>query len=302
VSTQTLELEATLGRDGRYRLESVLPGEWAVIWAPFEGGAQDVRSVVVPEGRQTVLDLRYEGVSIEGFVLDPDGMPARRANVTVFPERKTVRTDENGRFEVLGLQPGRYQLRARLMDQRSVLVEVVLYDSSDREVVQLVLEEDPPAEELVITLRGGGSGFCFVEMDRATQHIVRLDSGVARVRPAPPLPDRVRVACQTEGQWILDAWQDLKRAIEEGVSLDRQDSTSSIHLVAASSPAKVQIVGPGGWDLGRLRLWFGGASTFSGGETISNLPVGEYTLRWNGQARTVRTERRRTSEVELGGE
>ncbi len=65
VSTQRLELKATLDGEGRYRLKSVLPGEWEVIWAPLSGGRQDARSVTVPEGREAVLDFRYDGISVE---------------------------------------------------------------------------------------------------------------------------------------------------------------------------------------------------------------------------------------------
>ncbi|MCY3971396.1 MAG: hypothetical protein OXG74_15800, partial [Acidobacteria bacterium] len=101
------------------------------------------------------------------------------------------------------------------------------------------------------------------------------------------------------GRWILTGWQDLERALERGVDLDPFESDSSIVLEGDPSTAAVQVTGPGGWDLGRLRLWFGGATTFEVGETISNLPEGEYTLRWGDQVRTVWTERRRAAEVEI---
>ena len=299
LSTQTIELRAPLAGDGRYSLRAVLPGEWEVIWTPLSGGTQDVRSVTVPESREAVLDFRYDGVSIEGSVLHPDGQPAPLASVTVFPRRKTVSTDPNGRFQVLGLEVGTHQLRARLRHQRSALVEAELRRPSDREVVQLVLEDDPPNEELVIRVAGGANGFCFVEMDSSLQRVVRIDAGVGRMSPEPPLPDKLRIACHTEGRWILDGWRDLRQALDRGIEFDPFDSNSSIILAGESSPVLVQVMGPGGWDLGQLRVWFDGASTFSAGETIVNLPVGEYVLRWGNQTRTVRTQRRRAAEVEL---
>ncbi len=120
-------------------------------------------------------------------MIGPDGQPAPLASVTVFPSRRTVGTDQNGRFQVRGLEAGTHQLRAHLRHMRSALVEAELYDSTDREVVQLILEDDPPNEELVITIRGGGNGFCFVEMAASFQRVVRIDSGVARILPRPPL-------------------------------------------------------------------------------------------------------------------
>jgi len=301
VSTRTIELQATLASDGRYSLPAVLPGEWEVIWAPLSGGTQDVRSVEVPRVREAVLDFRYDGISIEGLVLDPDGHPATLANVTVFPSRRTVSTDQNGRFEILGLDPGLHRLRARRQHLRSTLVEAELRDSNDREVVQLLLEDDPPSEELVITISGSGSGFCLVEMDSSALKVVRVAAGVARVLPEPPLSANLRVACRTEGRWILDGWRSLRQALDHGLDFDSFDSNSSIILAGESPTATVQIIGPGGWDLGELRLWFDATSSFPVGETIANLPVGEYVVRARGQSQSVWTERRRATKVEIGG-
>lgn len=298
-STQSVELKARLDSDGRYDLQAVLPGEWKVFWAPLSGGTQEVRSVKVPDKREIVLNFEYDGVSIEGSVIDPDGQPAYTASVTVFPSRKTVYTDRNGRFRVLGLDAGTHQLRARLRRLRSALVELELFESTDRGVATLILDDDPPDEELVIAITGGGSGLCFVEMASSLPRVVRIDAGVARFFPQPPLADQLRIACRTEGRWILDGWQDLRQAMEQGVEFNPFSSNSSIVLASEASSPLVQIIGPGGWELGKLRVWFGGASTFSVGETISNLPVGEYTVRWKNQTRTVWTERRRAVKVEI---
>lgn len=299
MSTRSLELEAPIGSDGRYDLHAVLPGEWEVLWAPLSGGRQDIQSVTVPEEREAVLNFSYDGISIEGSVIGPDGQPAPLATVIVFPSRKTVVADHNGRFQVLGLDAGTHQLRARLKHLRSTLVEAELYESTDREVVHLILENESPTEELVIAISGGGGGFCFVEMASSLPKMVRIDAGVARLFPTPPLLGQFRVACRTEGRWILDGWRDLREALDRGIELNPLDSDSSIALVGAPSPSLVQIIGPGGWELGQLRVWFDGISAFSVGETISNLPVGEYTLLWRNQNRTVWTERRRTTDVEI---
>ena len=133
----------------------------------------------------------------------------------------------------------------------------------------------------------------------AGQRTVGIDGGVASTRLPPPLTDRVRVACQADGRWVLTGWQPLEPALDRGLDLDPFESDSSIVLEGDPSTVAVRITGPGGWDLGKLRIWFGGATTFSVGETISNLPEGEYTLRWGNQVRTVWTERRRAAEVEI---
>ena len=67
--------------------------------------------------------------TIRGAVIDPDGFPAR--TVDVFYGRKTntrpyaqdgvvVRTDENGRFQILDLIPGTYVLRVKSYVDRTV--------------------------------------------------------------------------------------------------------------------------------------------------------------------------------------
>ncbi len=295
------ELEAELDQDGRYLLDAVLPGEWKVRWITSDGAWQEQREITVPEGPgdEITLDFDYGGVSIEGIVTDAEGGPVQHATIDVFPQRSAVVSGPDGRFQVRELAPGAYQLRARFQHDRSDLVDVELRDYDDRQTVHLELREDPPNDELVIRLAGGGSGFCFVEMEGSSQRVPRIDGGVATVRLPPPLTDRVRIACQADGRWILAGWQDLERALERGVDFDPFESESSIVLEGDPSTAAVQVTGPGGWDIGKLRLWFGGAPAYSVGETISNLPEGEYTLRWGNQIRTVWTERRRAAEVEI---
>ncbi len=301
VVTSKLELTAPIDGEGRYRLESMLPGEWNVtLWSDNDGWQQG-REVTVPDvpGEEVVLDFHYGGVSIDGIVVDPEGQPVTHATVDIFPGRRAVVAGRNGRYEIRDLAPGAYQLRARFQHSRSDLVDVELRDYNDRQSVQLDLRDDPSDDELVIRLAGAAGGFCFVEMEGTGQRTVRIDRGVASTQITPPLTDRVRVACQADGRWVLTGWHPLEPALGRGIELDPFESESSIVLTGEPSTAAVQVTGPGGWDLGSLRIWFGGATVFDVGETISNLPEGEYTLRWGNQVRTVWTERRRAAEIEI---
>lgn len=302
VSDQEQEMETMIDHAGSYRLEAVLPGAWDVIWAPAGGGMQEVRELSVPDGpgSQAVVDLHFEGVSIEGVVVLPDGQPVHLASVEVFPGRQVVVSDREGRFRVHGLQPNEYQLRARQMDFRSDLVDVELRKHGDGETVQLTLRDDPQPDELTIYVQGGGGGLCFVETESSMASVVRIDGGRAVAAFSPPLADRLRVACQSEGRFVLGDWQDLRQALDRGIEFDPTESVATIVLAGgAADGAAIQITGPGGWDLGSLRLWFGGASTFSVGESVANLPLGSYTLRWGERSRTVWTERRRATVVEI---
>ncbi len=300
VSSQ-LEVTAPIDGEGRYRLDSVLSGEWDVTLLSETGGWQPRREITVPDapGEEIVIDFRYGGVSVEGIVVDAEGQPVPHATVDIFPGRRAVVAGGGGRYEIRDLAPGAYQLRARFQHSRSDLVDVELGDYNDVQSVQLQLRDDPSDDELTIRLAGAAGGFCFVEVEGAGQRTVRIDGGVASTRLTPPLTDRVRVACQADGRWVLGDWQRLEPALERGIDLDPFESGSSIVLTGEPSTAAVQVIGPGGWDLGSLRIWFGGATAFSVGETIANLPEGEYTLRWGNQVRTVWTERRRAVEVEI---
>lgn len=302
VTANVQELQAMLDSEGRYYVDAILPGDWEVIWAPVRSGPQEAKQVSISRSpRRTMVDLRYDGVSLEGVVLDPEYRPVALATVDVFPTGSSVATDQDGRFQVLGLGPGTYQVRARQGHQQSDLVEAELLYSDDREVIELVLDDNPPQDELQISIRGGSSGLCFVEGESFSQQVVSIDAGRATVKLSPPLPRRLRVACRADGQWILDGWQDTRRTLTRGVTLDASQSQSAISLVGEQTPAVIQVTGPGGWDLGLLRQWFGGDARFRVGESILHLPVGEYHLRWSDQLRTVVTRHRRSVEVEISG-
>lgn len=302
ITNRPQERRALLDEEGRYRMSDVLPGAWEVIWMSFEGARQEVREVTVPDGpgEEFVHNFDYSGAAIEGLVVDAEGDSVDEATVDIFPGRRAVVADASGRFQVLGLSPGSYQLRARWRHQRSSLVDAELRDFADREVVQLILMDEPPNEELEIRIAGGDGGFCFVEMESGASQMIRVEVGRARQKLSPPLAERMRIACQADGRYVLTGWRNLRRALDRGVDLDARESDSVIMLVGEASRAEVEITGPGGWDLGALRIWFGGARTFRVGESITNLPEGSYTLRWNDQTASVRTERRRVAEVEIG--
>ncbi|MCY3968840.1 MAG: carboxypeptidase-like regulatory domain-containing protein [Acidobacteria bacterium] len=298
------DLQAPLDEDGRYRLGSVLPGEWEVIWMPLAGGAQEPRSVSVSAGARSevVRDIAYDGVSVEGTVFDPEGRPAGRVTVEAFPDQPPVMSDGQGSFRMLGMRLGKYHVRARQRHVRSELVGVELRRPGDRASVQLHLLDEPQSHSVRIELVSGDSGFCLVEMDNASGgQLVQVEGGTTEAPLEPPLGELVRVACNAEGRWVFSDWRKTRQAMDQGLTFVPGASTASLALTGPRAAGGVTISTPGGWDLGRLRMWFGGAPTFSVGETIPNLPVGAYVVRWAGHSRTVVTERRRTASVNLGG-
>ena len=297
------DLQSPLDGDGTYRLASVLPGEWEVLWMPASGGYQEPHVVDVPAGArgEVVRNIAYDGVSVEGTVFDQEGRPASRVTVEAFPGQPPVMSDSRGSFRMLGMRPGRYQVRARQRHLRSDLVEVELDRPGDRASVQLHLADEPVSDRLRVDLPGAEGGFCLVETDNAAGgQLVQIRGGRAEAPLEPPLGRQVRAACSADGRWIFGEWQGLREALERGVTFDPGASTASLALIGEYRGGGVTISTPGGWNLGQLRMWFGGAPTFSVGETIPNLPAGAYVVRRGDDSRTVVTERRRTSEVDLG--
>ena len=304
VSTGLRDLTVPLDGEGTYRLASVLPGEWEVLWVSPAGSAQEPQMVEVPTetGGVVVRDIAYDGVSVQGTVFDPQGRPVAQATVEAFPGVAPVVADTEGNFQMLGTQPGRYQVRARWRHLRSDFVDVELRRPGDRASVQLHLLEEPVSDRLRIELGGATTGFCYVEADSTHGgQLVQVREGLAEALLDPPLGKVIRVACNADGRWVLGDWQNLRQALEEGLAFDLGASTASLALIGQSPAGGITISTPGDWDLGKLRMWFGGAPTFSAGETIPNLPLGVYMVRWRGNSRTVYTERRRTTEVDLDG-
>jgi hypothetical protein len=302
VSTGVRDLAAPLDAEGFYRLSSVLPGKWEVLWVPEAGGAQEPQLVDVPNagGSVIVRNIAYDGVTVEGAVFDPEGRPADRTTVEAFPGQPPVVSDSQGNFRMLGMRPGRYQLRARRQHLRSDLVEVELSRPGDRASVQLRLSEEPVLDSFRLELSDGSGGFCYVETDGASGgQLVQVRDGIADVSLDPPMGELVRAACNADGRWVLGDWRNLSRVLDRGLTFDPSASTASLVLMGRHRGAGITISTPGGWDLGQLRMWFGGAPTFSVGETIPNLPIGAYVVRGGDGSRTVVPERRRVTEVDL---
>jgi hypothetical protein len=110
------------------RDQGYVPTEWLDVAA----GARDVRLLATP------------GESISGFVRDAEGRPARQVSLSAIDASgnaagQTWVWDEEGAFELRGLRPGTYTLRAELRvegGRRRVTQEVagVLTGARDVEI------------------------------------------------------------------------------------------------------------------------------------------------------------------------
>jgi hypothetical protein len=92
------------------RLDATEQGFIPTDWVGVASGERGVRLVATP------------GESISGVVRDRDGKPARQVSLAAIDANGSVATstwiwDEAGAFELRGLRPGVYTLRARLHAQ-----------------------------------------------------------------------------------------------------------------------------------------------------------------------------------------
>lgn len=100
------------GADGRYVIENVSPGEYALEVAHDEFAPHRLESVLIadsgPHEAPEVLLLR--GGTVTGLVRGEDGLPDPKAQVTLTGPRfdKKTRTDREGKFAFDRVPPGEY--------------------------------------------------------------------------------------------------------------------------------------------------------------------------------------------------
>ncbi len=115
-------VETRSGRDGRYRLDGVLPGMVSVsCWAEGFAGAGSASALVRERRESAGMDVAlHRGCLIAGTVVTPDGKtPAARASVRLIPLMATgagqvvlatLMTDDAGAFCSDPLPPGTFRL------------------------------------------------------------------------------------------------------------------------------------------------------------------------------------------------
>ncbi|QDU68982.1 carboxypeptidase-like regulatory domain-containing protein [Engelhardtia mirabilis] len=121
---------AEIGADGRYEVTLNEPGDYLVTIQPHRQGGMSLRQnnieyrKLVPEGPECRIDLTLPDSSISGRVTDQDGEPLDGVIVNSTRQEgviygmafgggfSTTTTDEDGRYELTHMRPGRYQVTA----------------------------------------------------------------------------------------------------------------------------------------------------------------------------------------------
>ncbi len=132
-------------QEGEFRGSLPSAGDWALEWLPEDGGGQvGLKPVKVPQRRRVELDLEVPDTRLVGQVVDQLGQPVTGAEVSIFSLDGVVRpssskSGEDGRFSLLGLEPGSFGVSAQVGDASSDMVPVSLAEGKAPPELRLVL-------------------------------------------------------------------------------------------------------------------------------------------------------------------
>ncbi len=194
---------ARSGRSGRYRFDSVEPGPYALAFShpSYSDSTGHSRKVAIDPGKATTVNFQFQGsASLSGVLIDDRSealagallmlqtvaeSPPRAGEPRLAHRFYESTTDEQGRFEFQGIEPGPYELVIRTLDRKfqERRVDVRIPEDDD-----LVLDLEPgrtlqalvfgtggePVTQFILSLRSAsGEGGSFA------QHFELLDGPAA---------------------------------------------------------------------------------------------------------------------------
>ncbi|MEM6795245.1 MAG: carboxypeptidase-like regulatory domain-containing protein, partial [Acidobacteriota bacterium] len=291
-----------VGPDGLFMTNRVAPGSWVVSWQP-EGEASSAPlgvEIAGSEGESVVLD--FPASAIHGVVVDAGRKPVARARVEDTISGIVTFTNDEGYFQLAGLEPVAYSLRARSGDRVSAVATVDLAQIASGENVTLILQDEPRVDLRVRLFdrsgRPAGHALVVAELEGQSRIGTADSEGRFSFPLDPPAPQRFRFAAWTSTSgWLLGQWQDLapdqeevRVAFEEvgGVVVKTQASEGSLAILSSS-----------GWDLTALLRLIGQPMQLRLERplTLEGLPSDQYEVRHKDRSLFVSVEPGELSEI-----
>ncbi len=137
-----------IDEEGQFGGRLAGPGRWRLEWVPPSGEDSGLRlePVEIPDRDRVALEIEIPDTEITGEVVDEQGQPVADARVRGFGQDEklgpsSTRTDEKGRFSIVGLEPGDYAVRASRDEATSDMVPVTVDEGRTPPDLRLVLRE-----------------------------------------------------------------------------------------------------------------------------------------------------------------
>jgi protocatechuate 3,4-dioxygenase beta subunit len=291
---------------GEVELRALLPGTYAVeVWCPGTVREAEYPDVTIRDASHSGLRWEVrEGLAIRGEVVDSDGQPV--AGARVYASMKADADDprkqlssamseptlDDGRFESVGLLPGRYQVSMFSMNAgpQAEPVTVVLEPGSDIDGVELVVPATGSVTGTVRDQRGQVVAGVTIQAASTTERrasATGISDDQGRFSLTKLAPGEVRVTAH-EGRMILRAPgtsdDDLQGVVATVVASDSVEVTLTIE--AQTATIRGRVVDPDGGPV---------ADAFVSHQRVSDSAAaspgsGARSLRWGFDDRPVLTD------------
>jgi hypothetical protein len=299
-SPEQQRASADVGPDGSFQVR-LLAGTWEVLWMPERGRVFAPRLVQVPDTVAHEVALQYNGLSVQGIVLDRDRKPVKEANVRDLGGRGFAMTRGDGTFTLSGPDAGTWKLQASWRGETSSIVERVVQDGREPAPVELVLGGSDRTVRVVIK-GASATAIAFLETDGGALDVTSADSsGTAVFKLHDPLPQRIRAGAAAPAGWTFGDWIPIGDAVAHDAQLS-VGPCGNIVVRSKSRADNVAITRADGWRVDRLLQWLGTFPRVSAGAelVVNALPVGSYTVVLGQEQRTVSVEEGKSVDVSFG--
>lgn len=302
------DVEIGLEDGGAFTTDRLRPGRWEVAWYGQAGSGTAPETVVVPPDRERFeVLLEFPEYRLEGRVVDNQGEPVHGARVHERETTTTVPTGSDGSFEVSGLGPGQYSLRATHREQASPWSRVEIPTHGKAEPVELLLKEPGAGDRLELRISTAddapaAGAFVFVETDLPGQRLLTADpQGHLSFEGGVDAPRAIRLAVFHAGNWLLGEWRDWQEAAGESWTLELPEGGRLEVRPKEESHVELSLLSAENWDLAWLlrRLGYQVTATAEAPLEVTGLPAGVYQLRGRHGSQSITIRRNRTTVIEL---